>query len=75
MTRFDWPALLRLGLHQLRLTPAEFWRLTPVELVLMLGEPRGGRPMDRARLDALVAAWPDKMEGNGDGSNGRTGRA
>ncbi|MCB2141712.1 MAG: phage tail assembly chaperone, partial [Rhodobacteraceae bacterium] len=47
----------------------------PVELVLMLGEPRGGRPMDRARLDALVAAWPDKMEGNGDGSNGRTGRA
>ena len=27
--RFDWPALMRLGLNGLRLTPDRFWALTP----------------------------------------------
>ena len=27
--RFDWPALMRLGLHGLGLTPDRFWALTP----------------------------------------------
>ena len=34
---FDWPGLLRAGLHDLGLEPAAFWRLTPVELRIMLG--------------------------------------
>jgi len=33
----DWPGLMRAGLHGLRLTPAQFWALTPVELMIMLG--------------------------------------
>ena len=53
MKRFDWPALMRAGMRGLGLPPAEFWRLTPAELALLLGE--GGRvpPIGRARLDEL----------------------
>jgi uncharacterized phage protein (TIGR02216 family) len=75
MRRFDWPALLKAGLCRLRLRPEEFWRLTPAELVVMLGEPQGVRPLNRARLDELIAAWPDKTEGSGHGGDGRIGRA
>lgn len=55
----DFPGLLRLGLQHLRLKPAEFWALTPIELMLMLGLAAGSQPMARARLDALVRAYPD----------------
>ncbi|MCV2864633.1 rcc01693 family protein [Defluviimonas sp. WL0075] len=75
MGRFDWPALLRAGLVQLRLKPEEFWRLTPAELVLMLGGPGTARPMGRTRLEELIAAWPDKTEGNGNAGDGRVRRA
>ena len=55
----DWPGLMRAGLRGLGLQPQEFWRLTPAELMLMLGD--GARaPLDRARLDELAAAYPDK---------------
>jgi uncharacterized phage protein (TIGR02216 family) len=65
--RFDWPALLRAGVQGLGLRPAEFWALTPVELRLMLGEGRGARPMARAGLEALLAAFPDRTGEWGDG--------
>jgi uncharacterized phage protein (TIGR02216 family) len=57
----DWPGLMRAGLHGLGLRPAEFWALTPVELMLMLGReaPSGG--FDRARLQGLMARYPDRM--------------
>ncbi|MQY41653.1 phage tail assembly chaperone [Epibacterium sp. SM1969] len=55
---FNWPALLHLGLAQLRLTPDQFWALTPAELQLMLGPPPAA-PMDRARLMELMTAFPD----------------
>ena len=58
--RFDWPALMRLGLHHLRLAPEEFWALTPAELRVMLGEAATARPMGRHRLDELLAAFPDR---------------
>ena len=61
MTRgLDWPGLLRAGLHGLGLKPAEFWALTPVELMIMLGReaPAGG--FTRARLDSLMARFPDR---------------
>lgn len=64
---FDWPALMRLGLSHLGLRPAEFWALTPVELRLMLGPLGEGGPMLGAGLDALMAAYPDKKKGAGDG--------
>lgn len=62
---FAWQPLLRAGLRGLGLTPEQFWALTPAELRLMLGEESGGRPMGRARLDELIAAFPDEVKGDG----------
>ena len=66
MNGFDWPALMRAGMQGLRLTPDQFWRLTPAELRLMLGQGAGQAPLGRAGLDALQAAYPDKEQGDGD---------
>ena len=63
----DWSGLMRLGLGRLGLRPAEFWALTPAELLLMLG--RGelpaaqSGPLDAAGLAALAARFPDKVKG------------
>lgn len=59
MKKLDWPALLRLGVRGLGLRPDEFWRLTPSELQMMLGEKTQGGPMSRAGLDALMSSYPD----------------
>ena len=63
----DWPGLMRAGLGGLRLTPEQFWRLTPAELALMLGDPAAVRPMGRSNLEALRRAWPDKDKDEGYG--------
>lgn len=55
----DWPALMRLGLRDLRLHPHDFWALTPVELMLMAGLEAAPGPFTRARLDELAARYPD----------------
>lgn len=60
MAGFDWPGLMRAGLHGLGLRPAEFWALTPAELRLMLGVGGDGAAMGRARLEELAAAFPDR---------------
>lgn len=59
MTDLDWPGLMRAGLSGLRLTPREFWALTPAELQMMLGQAGGDAPMGRSRLDALLKDFPD----------------
>lgn len=59
---FDWAAMMRIGLHQLRLTPWEFWALTPLEFLVLLGLEGGPPPMARARLEELSRAYPDNME-------------
>ncbi|SLN54474.1 rcc01693 family protein [Roseisalinus antarcticus] len=65
--RFDWPALMRAGIRGLGLRPAEFWALTPAELLLMLGaDQTGAAPMARARLEELAAAYPDDPKGRRD---------
>ncbi len=51
--RFDWPALMRVGLQGLGMQPRDFWRLTPAELAMMLGEDAGTAPIGRARLAEL----------------------
>ena len=56
--KFDWPGLMRAGIAGLRLSPEAFWRLTPAELLMMLGT-GGEPPMDRGRLADLLAAFPD----------------
>jgi len=62
MSGFDWPALMRVALRGLRLQPREFWQLTPVELLMMLGEGAVDAPMGRARLEQLTKAFPDNLE-------------
>ena len=66
----DWPGLLRAGLHGLGLKPAEFWALTPVELMLMLGRDPGAGPagLTRAGLSALMVRFPDKPIGEDHGA-------
>lgn len=60
MRAFDWRGLMRAGLCDLGLTPDQFWRLTPAELLIMLGLDGGPAPLSRARLEELAAAFPDK---------------
>lgn len=55
----DWPGLMRAGLHGLGLHPDQFWRLTPIELRMMLGAEQAAPPLNRARLEDLVRAFPD----------------
>ena len=63
----DWRGLLQAGLHGLRLEPAVFWRLTPVELRIMLGREGLVPPLTRARLAELAAAFPDVRKEERDG--------
>ncbi|WP_407496077.1 rcc01693 family protein [Pseudooceanicola sp. MF1-13] len=58
MSGLDWASLLRVGVQGLGLKPCEFWRLTPAELRLMLGD-TAPAAMGRARLDEMLAAFPD----------------
>ena len=69
MTGIDWPGLMRAGLGQLGLHPDAFWRLTPVELRIMLGAEAMVPPLTRARLDELAAAFPDIRKDQADGGN------
>ena len=64
MSGLDWPGLMRTGLRGLSLKPEEFWRLTPVELMLMLGRDAGDAPLNRGRLQELAQAFPDIVEGD-----------
>jgi uncharacterized phage protein (TIGR02216 family) len=64
----DWPALMRAGMQGLGLKPHRFWRLTPAELLMLLGDVPGHAPMARDRLEALAARFPDvnpKENGHG----------
>jgi len=64
VSRIDWPGLMRVGLHGLGLTPTEFWRLSPVELRIMLGADQTPA-LTRARFEELAAAFPDARPGPG----------
>ena len=59
MSGIDWPGLLRAGLGGLGLRPAQFWALTPAELMLMLGRDAAETCFTRARLEALQRRFPD----------------
>ena len=59
----DWDGLLRLGLHGLRLQPAQFWALTPIELLVMSGSQAREVPLSRTGLEALAAQFPDETKG------------
>lgn len=61
--RLDWPGMMRAGMRGLRLTPAQFWALTPAELRLMLGVDAATGPLTRDGLAALMATFPDHNRG------------
>lgn len=67
MSGLDWPGLLRAGLRELRLTPAQFWALTPAELLIMLGRDERPGAMTRTGLDDLVRRFPDMTKDERDG--------
>ncbi|MDO6589717.1 hypothetical protein DS901_08020 [Loktanella sp. D2R18] len=67
MIGLDWRGLMQAGLHGLRLTPAQFWALTPLELQVMLGLTHVSAPMARARLTELEARFPDAQKENENG--------
>lgn len=75
MSGIDWRGLLQAGLHGLGLEPAAFWRLTPVELRIMLGREGVVPPLTRARLAELAAAFPDVRKDQGDGGYRNDARA
>ncbi|MFT5786007.1 MAG: putative phage protein (TIGR02216 family) [Ascidiaceihabitans sp.] len=60
----DWPALMRAGIQGLGLEPDAFWRVTPAELQLMLGDTAVSAPLLSGGLGALMAAYPDTSEGS-----------
>jgi uncharacterized phage protein (TIGR02216 family) len=64
----DWAGLLRAGLIGLRLQPAQFWALTPAELMVMMGLDSGSAPMGRQRLMEMSRAYPDQTKGQQDGT-------
>lgn len=74
MSRIDWPGLMRTGLGELRLPPEAFWRLTPIELRIMLGAEALLPPLTRARLEELAAAFPDLSKGACHGNSARVAR-
>ncbi len=60
MNRFDWGAMMRVGLHELRLKPDELWQLTPLEFLIISGlEGRRSAVMTRADLKVLCGQFPD----------------
>ncbi len=69
MSLIDWAGLMRAGLQGLGLTPDAFWRLSPIELRIMLGAQDAPPPLTRARLVELAAAFPDIGKGSGDGGD------
>lgn len=73
MSAIDWPVLMRAGLRGLGLRPAEFWALTPAELMLLLGHGGAAAPLGRSRLEEMLREWPDAGGGAGNGERGDHG--
>lgn len=57
----DWAGLMRIGLRDLGLTPAQFWSLTPRELAVVAGR-EAAAGCDGAALAALMRAFPDDLK-------------
>lgn len=60
MTPFPWKQAIGFALGVLRISPEQFWRMTPRELALAI-EAVSGRaaPLDRASLNDLMMRYPD----------------
>jgi uncharacterized phage protein (TIGR02216 family) len=60
-TPFPWEQALAIGLGVLRLSPEEFWRMTPREFSAALRGLYGEtiQPLAREKLDQLMQRFPD----------------
>ncbi|HEY5380427.1 MAG TPA: rcc01693 family protein [Pseudolabrys sp.] len=58
---FPWKQAIGFGLGVLRLSPEQFWRMTPRELAYAI-EAASGRsaPLDRTALTQLMKRYPDR---------------
>jgi uncharacterized phage protein (TIGR02216 family) len=65
MKPIPWSAAIGFGLGVLRLSPEQYWRMTPRELACAVTAVRGPtrEPMDRGSFDALMQAFPDNPSG------------
>lgn len=62
MQPFPWKQAIGFGLGVLRLSPEQFWRMTPRELALAIEAVTGrGAPLDRARFTELMKKHPDEL--------------
>ena len=60
MQPFPWKQAIGFGLGVLRLSPEQFWRMTPRELAYAIEAVRGrNTPLDRASLNELMKRYPD----------------
>jgi uncharacterized phage protein (TIGR02216 family) len=68
MSPFPWTDAMRFGFGVLKLSPREFWGLTPRELASAFEGVSGRsrpRPPERATIDRLIAAFPDEEPRHG----------
>ena len=60
MAAFDWQAMMRAGIGQRRIPVADFWNMTPVELLLVVNPERASsKPMGRTGFEIIQAQFPD----------------
>lgn len=61
MKPFPWAQAIGFGLGVLKLSPEQFWRMTPRELSYAIDAVRGrGAPFDRAAFGDLMTRYPDE---------------
>lgn len=61
MQPFPWKQAIGFGLGVLRLSPEQFWRMTPRELAYAMEAVTGrSAPLDRDGLSALMKRYPDE---------------
>jgi uncharacterized phage protein (TIGR02216 family) len=60
MQPFPWKEAIGFGLGVLRLSPEQFWRMTPRELAYAIEAVTGrGAPLDRQTFEKLMKSYPD----------------